>query len=50
VAFEDADAEVVRAAVMAAGCDVRANLSYPAALKQIRGLPIAVATESEGVR
>jgi hypothetical protein len=50
VAFEDADAGVVRAAVVAAGCDVRANLSYPAALKQIRGLPIAVATESEGVR
>jgi len=50
VAFEDADAEAVRAAVAAAGLDVRANLSYPAALKRILGLPIAVTDESEGVR
>lgn len=50
VAFEDADAAAVRAAVAAAGCDVRANLSYPAALKQILGLPIAVQAEPEGVR
>lgn len=50
VAFEDADAAAVRAAVTAAGCDVRANLSYPAALKQILGLPTAVRVESEGVR
>lgn len=50
VAFEDADAEAVRAAVTAAGCDVRANLSYPAALKSILGLPTAVRAESEGVR
>jgi hypothetical protein len=50
VAFEDADAGAVRAAVIAAGCDAHDNLSYPAALKHILGLPTAVGVESEGVR
>lgn len=48
-AFEDADPALVRGAVAALGLDVRTNLSYPAALKRIVGLPVLVAPEKEGV-
>lgn len=50
IAFEDADPSVVTAAVKAAGLAGQPNLNYPAALKEILGLPAAVAHEKEGVR
>ena len=50
LAFEDADPRAVRAAVTAAGLGGYPNLNYPAALKEIVGLPILSPVESEGVR
>lgn len=48
LAFEDADPRAVRAAVTAAGLEGYPNLNYPAALKEIVGLPIAGLVTSEG--
>jgi hypothetical protein len=50
IAFEDAHPNVVRAAVTAAGLAGQPNLNYPAALKDIVGLPIISIAASEGVR
>lgn len=49
IAFEDTDPRTVRAALTAAGLEGYPNLNYPAALKDIVGLPITTAA-SEGVR
>ena len=50
IAFEDADPRAVRAAVTAARLEGYPNLSYPAALKEIVGLPSISIAASEGVR
>ena len=50
IAFEDADPSVVRAAVTAAALEGYPSLNYPAALKNIVGLPIISIATSEGVR
>jgi hypothetical protein len=50
IAFEDADPRAVGAAVTAAGLEGYPNLNYPAALKDIVGLPIISIAASEGVR
>lgn len=50
LAFEDVDPRTVRAALTAAGLEGFPNLNYPAALKDIVGLPIVGFVPSEGAR
>ncbi len=50
LAFEDADPRAVRAALTAAGLEGFPNLNYPAALKEIVGLPITAFIATEGAR